>query len=184
MRRPHILTNFNKKIRSSDRRPTPPRRDVPPPTRNSDVLLPPTARPSARSAIRSCYPRLPTAFFERRRAPAGLPTIGSTLAAPTAGESLAPPLPTFDGPPRGIMLRITEELVALLHVVAHRPGGALQRRCPPDADLAPPRRAQRRLLPAAPLCVFMEVSSDRARAPVRPVFAIVLCRLHRSGRLI
>ena len=175
MRRPHILTNFNKKIRSSDRRP---------PTRNAMCCTDGPARPSARSAIRSYYPRLPTAFFERRRAPAGLPTIGSNLAAPTAGESLAPPHPTFDGPPRGIMLRITEELVALLHVVAHRPGAALQRRCPHDADLAPPRRAQRRLLPAAPLCVFMEVSSDRARAPVRPVFAIVLCGLHRSGPLI
>ena len=71
---------------------------------------------------------------------------------------------------RRIVLRIGEELVALLHVVVDRPGGALQQGSPPDAEIAAARRAQRRFLTAQleMRCVTVASVASRSRAPPGP----------------
>ena len=57
---------------------------------------------------------------------------------------------TLHAPLLRIVFCKAEELFALLHVVVRRPGGALQRRCRPDAEILAARRAQRRPAIAAP----------------------------------
>ena len=95
------------------------------------------------------YRRLPTAFFERRRASAAIAVHRLDSRRSDRRRKSGAAASRLTVRLRGIVLRITEGLFTLIHLVVHRPGDALQRRCPLDADLASPRLAQQSFLPAS-----------------------------------